>query len=83
VVSQWEKERNAEPKRPDPASSSMQDLDARQQAAAEKWLKGRQYSQRTSQSSVDRTRNDDHAPETEKNQNPDWSRDGPEDDFEL
>jgi Ti-type conjugative transfer relaxase TraA len=83
VVSQWQKEKNAEAKRPDPASSSMQDLDAKQQAAAEKWLKGRQYSQRTSQSSVDRTRNDDHAPETEKNQNPDWSRDGPEDDFEL
>jgi Ti-type conjugative transfer relaxase TraA len=37
VVNQWEKERNAERKRPDLASSSMQDLDAKQQAAAERW----------------------------------------------
>jgi Ti-type conjugative transfer relaxase TraA len=37
VVSQWEKERKTEPNRSDAAHSPTNDLDARQQAAAERW----------------------------------------------
>jgi Viral (Superfamily 1) RNA helicase len=82
VLSQWEKERNAEPKSATATQPSMADLDAKQQAAAERWLKGRQQNEPTPQPSVERRRNHDHAPEIESKQNLDRRRQGPEEDFE-
>jgi hypothetical protein len=80
VASQWEKDRNAEAKRPNLVSSSMQDLDAKQQAAAERWLKGRGTNPPKATPSNQRTREHDHAPELEKERRPERTRGGPEDD---
>jgi hypothetical protein len=44
VVSQWEKERKTEPNRSDLAHSPANDLDARRQAAAERWAASKKNS---------------------------------------
>jgi Ti-type conjugative transfer relaxase TraA len=85
VVSQWEKERNAEPR-----SSTMSahlptnDLDARQQAAAERWA-ARQKSSPTSGQRTDHSK--DHSPSRnpshERDRTPDFREDGPEHDLDL
>jgi len=82
VVSQWEKERNAEARRPDPASSSMQDLDAKQQAAAERWA-ARQQNKLSREQGAEHmnTPTPSHYSERELEPKPGSSRDGPEDDF--
>jgi len=80
VVSQWEKERNAETERPNPASSSMQDLDARQQAAAERWAARKQNAQQRTRDSK-REQTHDHSPHPENENTPERTRPGPEDDL--
>jgi ATP-dependent exoDNAse (exonuclease V) alpha subunit len=83
VVSQWEKERKADPSPSSSAGSSMSDLDARQQAAAERWLKARGNPNPSKQQtpSNERTQERDHAPELEKERAPQRDRGGPEDDL--
>jgi len=77
VVSQWEKERKADHERPSPASLETDDLDARQQAAAERWLKAqREPIQRNTP-----TREPDHAPNLQGEEQRDHTRGGSEDDL--
>jgi Ti-type conjugative transfer relaxase TraA len=78
VVSQREKERNAEPKRPS-LVSSMQDLDAREQAAAERWAARRQQAQEPTR--ANREPNRDHSPLREIENPPERMGNGPEDDL--
>jgi hypothetical protein len=54
----------------------MADLDARQQAAAERWLKGRREPTPLS----DQTRDPKYAPDLEKERRPERELGGPEDD---
>ena len=81
VVSQWEKERNAEPNTQTPLRLLTNDLDARQQAVAERWHKGRQQS--TPQPARDRHHdpNRDHHPHPESENTPERTRGGPEEDL--
>ena len=83
VVSQWEKERNAEPKRPDVASSSMQDLDAKQQAAAERWVERKKTSPTREHSGPRTPALTPKNPDLERSRDRDHDRGGPEDDLEL
>jgi Ti-type conjugative transfer relaxase TraA len=77
VVQKWESERNAEPRAPaDAASLPTNDVDARQQAAAERWAARQQK-----KLSSERTSGRDHSPDAEKENKIEHSRDGPEDDL--
>jgi Viral (Superfamily 1) RNA helicase len=77
VVSQWEKERNAEARGAKPAHSSTNDLEAKQQAAAERWLNGRGEPSPPNKP----TREHDHAPDLEKEKNRERTRGGLEDEL--
>jgi Ti-type conjugative transfer relaxase TraA len=77
VVSQWEKERNAGHERPGTPSLETNDLDAKQQAAAERWLKGRKKPAPQNE----RTREPERAPEVDRDRTPERRRGGPEDDL--
>jgi hypothetical protein len=61
----------------------MSDLDARQQAAAERWLKGRTNPNPTKRQtpSNERTREHDHAPDLEKERRSERDLGAPEDDL--
>jgi hypothetical protein len=61
-------------------SPAITGLDAKRQAAAERWLKGRHQNEPTPQRSAERTRDHDYTRETERKDNPDPSRDGPDED---
>jgi hypothetical protein len=85
VVSEWEKSRTTDH---EPigklAPSPSNDLDARQQAAAERWA-ARQQNTPTPGQATDRnqTHTQSHSPAYEKNHTPELRRHGPEDDLEL
>ena len=68
VVAEWEKPRNTD--------SPSNDLDARQQAAAERWLKGRKESTPKNEN----TRQAKHAPEVDRHRTSE-RRHGPEEDL--
>ena len=76
VVSQWEKERNSNAQTT-PAHPASYDLEARQQAAAERWLKGRKEATPPNKT----TRAPNHAPDIEKGRDRETHRSGPEDDL--
>ena len=81
VVSRWEKERNAEPRPPSTASPETNDLDARQQAAAERWA-GRQKDLPTPGQGVSRTpAPTPKTPDLELKRERDYDRGGPEEDL--
>ena len=73
VVADWKKRRNAD--------SLSNDLDARQQAAAERWG-ARQQNHPSTECSRDKTLDRDHAPDGEKGRAPDRDHNGPEDGLE-
>ena len=77
VASQWEKERNADHERPGTASLETNDLDARQQAAAERWHKSRKEPTPSNK----RTREHDHTPNMKEDRRPERTRRGLEDDL--
>jgi hypothetical protein len=81
VVSQWEKERNAEPNQPNATHSSTNDHDARQQAAAERWAAVRQNAPQPIRDG-NRKLTSDHSPRPENEHTPERTRPGPEDDLE-
>jgi Ti-type conjugative transfer relaxase TraA len=82
VASQWEKQRKADHESPRNVSLKTNDLDAKQQAAAERWLRGRSNPKPANQPtpSNERTREHDHSPNPEKRRGPE-RRGGPEDDL--
>jgi Ti-type conjugative transfer relaxase TraA len=85
VVGQWEKDRNAEPKAPtDAGPSPMHDLDARQQAAAERWA-ARQQNQPEPGQGAQPTKppTPSNSPDLSLNRAPELRRDGPEEDLEI
>ena len=82
VVNQWEKERNAEPKQPNPASSAMADLDARQQAAAELWAERKKTSPAPGHSGPRTPAPTPKTPDLERSKDRDYDRGGPEEDLE-
>ena len=57
----------------------MGNIDSKQQAAAERWLKSR----REPKPSNEPSRDHDYAPDIEKDSAPERHRGGPEDDLEL
>jgi hypothetical protein len=85
VVSQWEKERKADQHRPSTASLETNDLEARQQAAAERWLKGRRSPTAPKEHAPSNERIPDHdlGPNPEKESAPERTRGGPEEDSQL
>jgi Ti-type conjugative transfer relaxase TraA len=76
VVQQWRQDRNT-PRTSRPSVSATNDLNAKQQAAAEGWLKGRR--QPTPRNEP--TREPDHAPDIEKEKSRGRWRGGPEDEL--
>jgi Ti-type conjugative transfer relaxase TraA len=74
VVADWEKRRNAD--------SPSNDLDARQQAAAERWAARQQNAPQPARDDS-REANRDHSPHPENENTPERTRRGPEDDLEL
>ena len=82
VVGQWEKERAGLDGTAGPRSA-MADLDAKQQAAAERWLKGRSNLKSANQPTLsnERTREHDHGPNLEQRRGPERTHGGPEDDL--
>jgi hypothetical protein len=78
VVSQWEKERKADRDRPNTSSLHTNDLDAKQQTAAERWA-ARQQTERGDEHT--NTRIPSEYPEREPTPKPERGRDGPEDDL--
>jgi Ti-type conjugative transfer relaxase TraA len=82
VVSKREKERNAEPTPTTSARSSMTDLDAKQQAAAERWAARKKNAPHPTRDS-NREPNRDHSPHPENENAREHTRDGPEDDMDL
>jgi Ti-type conjugative transfer relaxase TraA len=80
VASQWEKERTAESNGAAAAHPPINDLDSRQQAAAERWAarqKNAPQPARDISSDLDR----DHSLSPDNEHTPKRTRDGPEDDF--
>jgi Ti-type conjugative transfer relaxase TraA len=84
VVNQWEKDRSPEPKSSRmPAHLSTNDLDAKQQAAAERWA-ARQINAPTQEQGTERTTTPTpRYPDLDLKRTSDHHRDGPEDDLEL
>jgi hypothetical protein len=80
VVSQWEKERKADHERPSTRALETNDLDAKQQAAAERWAARKQNAQQPTRDS-NREPNRDHSPYPENENTPGRTRPGPEDDL--
>jgi hypothetical protein len=78
VAQQWDKERNAPPASK-PSVAGTNDLDGRQQAAAERWLKAKREPARSNEPTPDH----DHTPHLEKDRVPERRRHGPEGDLEL
>jgi hypothetical protein len=78
VVQQRQKERNT-PSASQSSVSATNDLDARQRAAAERWLKSRQQNTRRNEPK----REQDHAPDLHGEKKREHTRGGPEDDVEL
>jgi len=83
VVSQWEKERNAEPTPMTSARSSMSDLDARQQAAAERWAARQKNSPEPEHGGPRTPAPVPENPDLERSKDRDYDRGGPEDDLDL
>ena len=87
VVQKWQKDRTTEyAPTPKPVPAKPSDLDARQQAAAERWVnRQRQEPTPTVQGSDPRKTHTPtpHYPDLELKRTPDHHRDGLEDDFEL
>jgi hypothetical protein len=83
VVSQWEKERKADPESPSKVSLKTNHLDAKQQAAAERWLRGRSNPKPANQPTPSNqpTSEHDHSPNLEQRRRPERTRGGPEDDL--
>ena len=79
VVSQWEKERNAELKSPIPLHLPTDDLDAKQQAAAERWLKSKREP-KEHRPADNRSREHDFGRGLEKDRIPQRELGGPEED---
>jgi Ti-type conjugative transfer relaxase TraA len=77
LVSQWDKERNAAHDRPSTPSPETNDLDAKQQAAAERWLAGR----KGPSTRINPNREIDNTPDPGKERRQEHTRDGPEDDL--
>ena len=82
VVSQWEKERKADRDRPSTSSLDTNDLDAKQQAAAERWA-ARQLTGPSKERGDERTntRIPSEYPEHELTPKQERGRDDPEDDL--
>jgi hypothetical protein len=78
VVIQWDKERKADRDRPSPSSLDTNDLDAKQQAAAERSA-ARQQTERGDEHT--NTRIPSEYPERELTPKQERGRDGPEDDL--
>ena len=76
VVSKWEQE-NSDVCVQSPSPLETNDLDAKQQAAAERWLKDRKDLTRSNE----RTHEHDHAPDLQDDRRPGRSRGGPEEEF--
>jgi hypothetical protein len=85
VVQQWEKNRDAELQHPGAtAPSPINDLDARQQRATERWAARRQNPPTPGQGGERTiTHTPSQSPTNEKQRTPELKRDGPEDDLEL
>jgi hypothetical protein len=77
VVSQWEKERRADHDRASTTSWDMSNLDAKQQAAAERWQKSRKERTPSSERDIENER----GPSPEKERGPESTRGGPEDEL--
>jgi Ti-type conjugative transfer relaxase TraA len=77
VVSQWEKERRADHDRASTTSWDMNNLDAKQQAAAERWQKSRKERTPSSERDIENER----GPSPEKERGPESTRGGPEDEL--
>jgi len=81
VLAEWEKKRNQElAMRATGAAAPTDDLDARQQAAAERWA-ARQH--KTPMPGESAQPSNIHTPERELRRTPELRRDGPEDDLEI
>ena len=81
MVADWEKQKSAEPSPTHAARSSTNDLDANQQAAAERWA-ARQKDSLEPGRSVPRTpAPTPKSPDLELKRDRDYDRGGPEDDL--
>ena len=81
VVSQWEKERSADRERPNTASVETNDLDAKQQAAAERWAARQKNSPTPGQGASRTAAPTRKTPDLELKRERDYDRGGPEDDL--
>jgi hypothetical protein len=81
VVSQWEKERSADRERPNTDSLEKNDLDAKQQAAAERWIERRKHSPAPEQSTTRTPAPNPKKPDLELKRERDHELGGPEDDL--
>jgi Ti-type conjugative transfer relaxase TraA len=81
ITAQWEKNRIAQALGAEPAHFATNELEAKQQAAAERWLKGRGNPKPAKPNTPSNERNHDLSPRLEKARRPDRTRGGPEDDL--
>jgi hypothetical protein len=80
VVEQWRKHHNT-PTPSQPSASNANDLDARQQAAAERWAAGQQNAPQPTRDG-NRELNRDHSSHPENENTPERTYNGPEDELE-
>jgi hypothetical protein len=80
VVERWRKNHNT-PTPSQPSASNANDLDARQQAAAERWAAGRQNAPQPTRDG-NRELNRDHLSHPENENTPERTHNGPEDELE-
>lgn len=82
VTQQWEKERSAEHTASHP-QPTPDDLEAKQQAAAERWAERQRQAQSPTGQGAERTSTRTPTPTPQKDRTPKLRRDGPEDDPDL
>jgi Ti-type conjugative transfer relaxase TraA len=81
VVSQWEKERKADHDRASASFLETNGLDAKQQAAAERWIERRKHSPAPEQSATRTPAPTPKTPDVELKRERDYDRGGPEDEL--